>query len=36
MCDGSKRLPIFQAAAPVSIAEDDILTFHWTILRELN
>ena len=33
---GSKRLPIFQAAVPVTIAEDDILTFHWTFLRELN
>jgi len=33
---GSKRLPIFQAFAPVSLAEDDILTFHWTFLRELN
>ena len=33
---GSTRLPIFQAAAPVTIAEDDILTFHWTFLRELN
>ena len=33
---GSKLLPIFQAAAPVTMAEDDILTFHWTFLRELN
>ena len=33
---GSKLLPIFQALAPVSLAEDDILTFHWTFLRELN
>ena len=34
---GSKRLPIFQAAlSPVSLAEDDILTFHWTFLREMN
>ena len=33
---GSKRLPIFQAAAPVSLAEDDILTFHWTFLRVMN
>ena len=33
---GSKRLPIFQAAAPVTMAEDDILTFYWTFLRELN
>ena len=34
---GSKRLPIFQAAlSPVSLAEDDILTFHWTFLRVMN
>ena len=33
---GSKRLPIFQAAAPITIAEDDILTFHWTFLRVMN
>ena len=33
---GSKLLPIFQAAAPITMAEDDILTFHWTFLRELN
>ena len=33
---GSKHLPIFQAAAPVSLAEDDILTFHWTFLRVMN
>ena len=33
---GSKLLPIFQAAAPVTMAEDDILAFHWTFLRELN
>ena len=33
---GSKLLPIFQAAAPVTMAEDDILTFYWTFLRELN
>ena len=33
---GSKRLPIFQALAPVSLAEDDILTFHWTFLRVMN
>ena len=33
---GSKLLPIFQALAPVSLAEDDILTFYWTFLRELN
>ena len=34
---GPKSLPIFQAAtAPVSLAEDDILTFHWTVLRETN
>ena len=35
-CHGSKLLPIFQAAAPVTMAEDDILTFYWTFLRELN
>ena len=34
---GSKRLPIFQAAlSPVSLAKDDILTFHWTFLRVMN
>ena len=34
---GLKRLPIFQAAlAPISLAEDDILTFHWTFLRVMN
>ena len=33
---GSKILTIFQAAAPVTMAEDDILTFYWTFLRELN
>ena len=34
---GLKSLPIFQAStAPVSLAEDDILTFHWTFLRETN
>ena len=30
-------LPIFDAMAPLSlIEEDDVLVFHWTILRELN
>ena len=33
---GTKRLPIFQAIVPIFSAEDDILTFHWTILREMN
>jgi len=33
---GTKRLPIFQAIVPIFSAEDDILTFHWTILRETN
>ena len=34
---GSKLLPIFQAAlSPVSLAKDDILTFHWTFLRVMN
>ena len=34
---GLKRLPTFQAVVPVyPIAEGDILTFHWTFLREIN
>ena len=33
---GLVRLPIFQANIPLTLAEGDILTFQWTILRELN
>ena len=33
---GLVRLPIFQANVPLTLAEGDILTFQWTILRELN
>ena len=33
---GSYKLPIFQAEVPLILAEDDILTFYYTILRELN
>jgi len=33
---GLKRLPIFQADAPLTLTEGDILTFHWTVLRALN
>jgi len=33
---GLYKLPIFQAEVPLILAEDDILTFYYTILRELN
>ena len=34
---GLMRLPIFKVSVPVHpIAVDDVLTLHWTILRELN
>ena len=34
---GLMRLPIFKVSVPVHpIAVDDVLTFHWTILRDLN
>ena len=33
---GLVRLPIFQANVPLTLAEGDILTFQWTILREMN
>ena len=33
---GLVHLPVFQASAPLTLAEGDILTFHWTILREMN
>ena len=33
---GLVHLPVFQASAPLTLAEGDILTFQWTILRELN
>jgi len=34
---GLMRIPVFKVYTPVyPIAVDDVLTFHWTILRELN
>ena len=33
---GLVHLPVFQASAPLTLAEGDILTFQWTILREMN
>jgi hypothetical protein len=33
---GLVQLPVFQASAPLTLAEGDILTFQWTILREMN
>ena len=33
---GLWHLPVFQAGAPLTLAEGDILTFQWTILREMN
>ena len=33
---GLVRLPIFQANIPLTLAQGDILTFQWTILREMN
>ena len=33
---GWYEVPVFQARAPLTLAEGDILTFQWTILREMN
>jgi len=33
---GLYEVPVFQARAPLTLAEGEIITFHWTILRELN